>query len=86
MLGNRNHWGKGVGKLAGKQLLYHGFHKLNLERIYCGIASTNVGMRKLAVVLGMREEGCRRAHLWLDGGFVDMIEYGILRAEVGGQS
>ena len=43
-------------------------------------------MRRLALGLGMREEGCRRAHLWLDGSWVDMIEYGILRKELAGAS
>jgi len=40
-------------------------------------------MRKLALAMGMREEGRRRNHLWLDGGWVDVIEFGILRAEFG---
>jgi RimJ/RimL family protein N-acetyltransferase len=35
-------------------------------------------MRKLALSLGMREEGCRRKQLWLDGNWEDVIEYGIL--------
>ena len=86
LLGVKNHWGRGVAKSAGKQLLRHGFEKLNLERIYCGTAHTNTGMRRLALGLGMREEGCRRAHLWLDGSWVDMIEYGILRKELAGAS
>ncbi|SDH62423.1 GNAT family N-acetyltransferase [Propionivibrio dicarboxylicus] len=81
LLGDRRHWGCQVGKLAGMQLLRHGFDKLNLERIYCGTAETNIGMRKLALSLGMQEEGRRRAHLWLEGAWVDMLEYGILRSE-----
>jgi [ribosomal protein S5]-alanine N-acetyltransferase len=49
--------------------------------VHCGTAETNTGMRRLAVAMGMREEGRRRSHLWLDGGWVDVIEFGILRAE-----
>jgi [ribosomal protein S5]-alanine N-acetyltransferase len=82
LIADKRHWGRGVGKLAGLQLLHHGFDKLNLERVYCGTAQTNTGMRRLALALGMREEGCRRAHLWLDGAWMDMIEYGILRNEL----
>ena len=81
MVGDRRHWGKGVSKLTGLRLLRHGFDKLNLERVYCGTAATNLGMCSLAKALGMREEGCRRSHLWLDGAWVDLIEYGILRQE-----
>lgn len=81
LLGDRRHWGKGVGLLAGRQLLAHGFNKLGLERVHCGTAAGNTGMQKLALALGMREEGRRRAHLFLDGAFCDAIEYGILRSE-----
>ena len=81
LLGDRRHHGKGVGLLVGRKLLEHGFDKLNLERIYCGTAATNAGMRKLALALGMTLEGTRREHLFLEGARVDMVEYGVLRGE-----
>jgi [ribosomal protein S5]-alanine N-acetyltransferase len=81
ILGDKRHWGKGVGLLAGKKLLEHGFNKLNLERIHCGTAATNEGMKKLANAIGMVLEGTRRQHLYLEGARIDMLEYGILRAE-----
>jgi len=84
ILGDRRHWGKGVAKLAALQLLAHGFTKLDLHRIHCGTAATNVAMRKLAAVLGMREEGVRRSHLFLEGNWVDVIDFGVLRDEFPG--
>lgn len=81
LVGDRRHWRKGVAFEAGTKLLHHGFYKLNLERIYCGTAAPNIGMRKLAERLGMLREGCRRNHLYLDGEWVDMLEYGILKKE-----
>ena len=81
MIGDKRHWTKGVGQAAAKVLVAHGFEKLNLERIYCGTAATNVAMARLALALGMTEEGRRRAHLWLEGAWVDVIEYGLLRSE-----
>ena len=36
-------------------------------------------MKKLAIALGMVEEGRRKAHLYLDGEWVDLIEYGVLK-------
>ena len=83
LLGDKRHWGLGVGRLAGKQLLAHAFEKLNLERVYCGTAATNAGMKRLAESLGMTLEGTRRAHLFLGGRRVDVLDYGILRAEFG---
>lgn len=81
LLGDKRHWGKGLGLLVGKALLLHGFNKLNLERIYCGTAATNQGMIKLACTLGMTLEGTMRQHLFLDGERVDSVFYGVLREE-----
>ena len=81
LLGDKRHWGKRIGLLAGKKLLEHGFNKLNLERIYCGTAATNEGMKRLAAAIGMVHEGTRRQHFFLDSCRVDLLEYGILRAE-----
>ncbi len=81
LLGDRRHWGKGISFKASLKLLEHGFLKLNLSRIYCGTAATNARMKKLALSLGMIQEGCRRAHLYLEGEWVDAIEFGILKEE-----
>ena len=81
VLGDKRHWHQQVGSLAGAALLSHGFNKLNLDRIYCVTAGTNIGMQKLAKTLGMVMEGTRRQHLFLDGVRVDMLEYGVLRSE-----
>ena len=81
LIGNQRHWRKSVGFSASMALLLHGFEKLNLERIYCGTASGNVAMQRLALRLGMIEEGRRRKHLFLEGSWHDMLEYGVLRDE-----
>jgi len=78
IIGDKRHWGKGVGLKAGKKLLEHGFKKLNLKRVGCGLASTNTGMKNLAIRLGMSSEGQRRQALYLDGERVDILEFGIL--------
>jgi len=81
LLGEKRHWRKGLGLSASRRILEHGFNQLNLERIYCGMAATNEGMKKLALAMGMSLEGTRRQHLFLDGSRVDMLEYGILQSE-----
>ena len=81
LIGNRNHWGTGTAYEAAKKLIQHGFNKLNLHRIWCCTPAPNAAMCKLAKKLGMAEEGCRREHLFLDGAYVDMIEFGMLRSE-----
>ncbi|MCC8991207.1 MAG: GNAT family N-acetyltransferase, partial [Streptococcus sp.] len=79
IIGDKQHIGKGISKLAGLKIVQHGFYKINLERIYCGTADTNNAMKALALSLGMVEEGRRRKHLFLDGEWVDLVEYGLLR-------
>jgi ribosomal-protein-alanine N-acetyltransferase len=81
LIGNKKHWGKGLALKASKVLLQHGFYKLNLKRIYCSTADTNHAMKKLAINMGMSEEGRCRSHIYLEGQWVDMIRYGILRSE-----
>lgn len=81
IIGARDHWGKGAARRAGHALVSHGFDKLNLHRIGCGTAAGNMGMRQLALSLGMQQEGIRRQALFLDGSWEDVIEFGVLRDE-----
>ena len=81
LIGEREFWGKGYGLEAARLLLRHGFRAMNLQRVGCGTFSTNVGMQKLALALGMRQEGVRRRAAWKDGEYRDVVEYGVLREE-----
>lgn len=78
LLGDKNYWNKGVMFDAGKCLINHAFNCLNLHRVHCGTSSDNLGMQKLAVKLGMKEEGRRSEALYKKGKFFDIIEYGII--------
>jgi RimJ/RimL family protein N-acetyltransferase len=73
--------GQGIAFEASSLLLAHGFRELNLHRIYCGTFDTNVAMARLAVRLGMREEGRRREAVFKGGRWLDVIEFGILSKE-----
>jgi RimJ/RimL family protein N-acetyltransferase len=84
IIGNSKHWGKSVGINASLALVRHGFEKLNLKRIYCSTAASNIGMQKLAILMGMIEEGRRRKHLFLNGHWEDMVEYGMLQEDFKG--
>jgi RimJ/RimL family protein N-acetyltransferase len=79
LLGERQ--GEGYGLEAARLLCTHGFNTLGLNRIYCGTHEENIGMQKLAIKLGMKEEGRRRQAIWKNGKFSDVIEYGILKEE-----
>lgn len=81
LIGEPSVYGKGLGEEAGKLLLSYGFSELNLHRIYCGTSSNNLGMQKLALKLGMKQEGVRRDGLLKNTQFADIIEYGMLENE-----
>ncbi len=81
LIGDKSSWGKGYSKEAGRLLFDHGFGALNLNRIYCGTFDNNIAMKRLAVYLGMKEEGRRRQAAFKDGHYVDVIEYGVLKKE-----
>ena len=81
LLGDRPSWGSGFGAEACELITRHGFEKLNLHRIHCGTAAANVGMRRIAEKLGMQQEGVRREALFLEGRYVDLLEFGVLRDE-----
>ena len=83
LLGEKDFHGKGIMFEAGNILINHGFNALNLHRIYCGTSSENIGMQKLAVKLGMTQEGVRKEAFFKNGKYLDLVEYGILRTQVG---
>jgi [ribosomal protein S5]-alanine N-acetyltransferase len=81
IIGEKDEWGKGLGKEACRVICDHGFSAMNLNRIYCGTFDNNQTMKKIALYLGMKEEGCRRKAAYKNGRYIDIIEYGILKEE-----
>ena len=79
IIGDKDFWGKGVGKEAGELILRYAFQTLNLRRIHCGTHEDNTGMRKLALALGMSEEGRRVKAGFKNDSYFDVIEYGVIR-------
>lgn len=79
VIGEKEFWGKGYAVEALRLLISHGFNKLNLERIWTGTASNNIGMQKVAKKLGMKKEGTFKKAMFLNGEYVDVFNYGILK-------
>lgn len=72
--------GKGIMTRAGKLIISHGFNQLNLHRIYCGTSAENIGMIRVAEKLGMKKEGERHEALFKNGGYRNIVEFGILKS------
>ena len=79
IIGEKDFWSKGVGLEAGKLIVEYGIDRLSMRRIYCGTHEDNVAMQKLALKLGMKEEGRRKEAIFKDGEYKDIIEYGLVK-------
>jgi RimJ/RimL family protein N-acetyltransferase len=77
IIGEKDSWGKGIAKKVCNIMLYHGFQKLNLHRIWTGTAATNKGMNKVAINIGMKLEGKFIDAMFLEGKYINILEYGI---------
>ena len=79
IIGEKEYWGKGIGTEAIKMLFEHGFNKLNLNKIYLGTAEHNKGMITIALKLGMKQEGILKSHVFLNGDYCNIYQFGIMR-------
>ena len=81
VIGEPEYYGKGVASFAVKEICEHGFKKLGLNRIWSGTAATNIGMQKVFERLGFKKEGVFKEAMFLDGKFIDVYEYGLLKEQ-----
>ena len=75
------YWGNGYATEAARALVAHGFRDLKLNRIFAGHFGGNAASGRVLQKIGMRHEGCQRAHILKWGRFLDCEMYGILRSE-----
>jgi len=79
LFGELDFMGKGLSKKASQLILEYGFKELKLHRIYCGTSQYNIPMQKLAISLGMKQEGIKKDAMYKNGTYIDMIEYAIVK-------
>lgn len=75
------YWGRGYATEAAAEVLRHGFEDLALHRIYAHHFRGNPASGRVLQKLGMRHEGTLREHILKWGEYIDVEQYGILRAE-----
>ncbi|MFO7792975.1 MAG: GNAT family protein [Candidatus Saliniplasma sp.] len=74
-------WKKGYGTEASELMVDYGFKELNLHRIFAGAFRNNPGSSKIWEKLGFEKEGVSRDVDFVDGEYVDLINYSILEEE-----
>ncbi len=78
VIGKPNYWGKGVASFAIGQMIKIAEEELNLNKLYAGIASGNIGSGKVLEKNGFVLEGIRKQHLFYGVDFFDQIDYGLI--------
>jgi ribosomal-protein-serine acetyltransferase len=76
-----NHQGKGLATAAVSAVLGYCFSHMGMNRIELKCASENLGSQQVAKRLGFMWEGMLRQAELLNGGYVDLFVYGLLREE-----
>jgi [ribosomal protein S5]-alanine N-acetyltransferase len=79
---SRDRWGQGYASEAARAVIAWGFQTLDLAKIWASTEARHHRSRRVMEKLGMRHEGTLRAHdLDRAGARVDVVTYGLLRAE-----
>lgn len=74
--------GKGYATEAARAAIRYAFEQMNVARVDLRCAADNQASQRVAERCGFVQEGCfRQHHRKKDGTLVDMLWYGLLRAE-----
>ncbi|WP_276482098.1 GNAT family N-acetyltransferase [Paraflavitalea pollutisoli] len=80
-IGDKDYWNKGVGYMATRMVLDHGFNDLNLHRIWLTVLVRNVRAVRLYDKIGFRNEGIQRHCVYKQGAFEDQLMMAVLKEE-----
>jgi ribosomal-protein-alanine N-acetyltransferase len=81
LIGDKDFTGRGVASEACLMLMYHGFNKLNLERIWTTVTVDHAASMRVSQKAGLKQEGILREHQMRDGVRRDLALVGALRRE-----
>ena len=80
-LGSPTVRGKGIGRAVELNILRYVFEVLKLNKLCGEVLAFNEKVVEIHQKYGSKVEGRRRAHIYKDGEFLDVVEVGILREE-----
>ncbi len=78
IIGNKEFWGKSIGAEAYRLIIELGFNRLDLHRLWSGMASDNRAMVRIMEKLGFIREGRSREALFKDGRYLDIENWGVI--------
>ncbi len=75
--------GEGYISEALKKIINFGFEELKLNKIYASHFLHNPASGKVLINCGMQWEGTQKQHIFKNGQFLDLVNYGLLRESFG---
>lgn len=81
LIGDKNYWGKGVGKEACSLVIQYAFHKINFRKVLLTVYNNNPAAIKLYQKLGFVMEGTLRKHIFVEGEYIDKHFMGLFKEE-----
>lgn len=80
-IGEKSYWNQGFGTEAVRLLAKHGFHTLNLHRIYLRVLETNPRAIRAYEKAGFTHEGRQRQAEFRKGKYIDILVMSMLKDE-----
>ncbi len=77
----RSHFGQGIATEATGALLEHAFGTLMLHRVEALVALSNKPSQRVVEKLGFTQEGIARGSEFIDGEFMDHLQYSLLECD-----
>jgi RimJ/RimL family protein N-acetyltransferase len=84
LIGRRDLHGRGLGTEATRLMLRHGFHDLNLHRVFLTVLSSNAAAIRVYEKVGFSREGIAREAAYKCGRYEDLVQMAMLRHEFDG--
>jgi ribosomal-protein-serine acetyltransferase len=77
----RSAWGRGIATEAGGALTDQAFHRLDLHRVEAYVATGNKASQHVVEKLGFLREGIARELEFVNGRYLDHVQYSLLRRD-----
>lgn len=78
VIGEREYWGRGAASFAIYSLVEKARTVYDLNKLYAGLVSENIGSKRALEKNGFVLEGVRKRHLCYNNTFYDQLDYGLL--------
>jgi ribosomal-protein-serine acetyltransferase len=80
----RSEWGRGIASEAARAVLEMAFHDCGLYRVEVHVALENKASQRVAEKVGLLREGVARGIEFVNGRYLDHVQYALLRSDVPG--